>query len=132
LTLDTDQDGIISARDILDFYSKSVDMPEALIKTEKILENFQGFSEDFITYEDFLNATINLRNILEDKRISRYLDKRIEARNNRLSIETVGDSEGLSDDDSDDWFLDLKQKIDQDMTPKLLRGVMMDTLFDLQ
>ena len=107
-------------------------MPEALIKTEKILENFQGFSEDFITYEDFLNATINLRNILEDKRISRYLDKRIEARNNRLSIETVGDSEGLSDDDSDDWFLDLKQKIDQDMTPKLLRGVMMDTLFDLQ
>ena len=131
LAIDTDQDGIISARDILDFYSKSVEMSEALVKTEKVIVNFQGFSEDFITYEDFLNATINLRNILDDKRISRYLDKRIEARNNRLSIESLGDSEGLTDDESDDWFLDLKQKIDQDMTPKLLRGVMMDTLFDL-
>lgn len=130
IALDSDQDGIISASNILDYYSNYVEMPEALMKTEKIIQNFKGFSEDFITYEDFLNATINLRNILDDKRIARFLDKRIEARNNRLSIESLNECEGLTDDESDDWFLDLKNKIDRDVTPRGLKGVMMDSLFD--
>ena len=41
-----------------------------------------------------------------------------------------GENESLTaDEESDDWFLDLKEKIDNDMTPQDFRGAMIEKLF---
>ena len=130
IELDSDHDGIISVLDFQEIFLKaSIGKNEAEEKTARLLEFFRGYSEDFITYDEFLNATISLKGILDDKRISRFLNKRIMRKRERRSSES-GENESLTaDEESDDWFLDLKEKIDNDMTPQDFRGAMIEKLF---
>ena len=122
LELDSDHNGFISACDIEAMYTKIYTEGEAHAKTEDLLGSMQGVTEEFITYADFLNSTINLRSVLDDKRISRFLDKRKKIADDRVAGLEIGCEET-------DWFLDLKDKIDQDITPGDLRDVMIDKLF---
>jgi calcium-dependent protein kinase len=123
LELDSDNDGLISVEDFERMFSKIHSEAEAHSKTEELLGGLKGIFEELITYEDFLNSTINLRNILDDKRISRFLDKRKKLANDRNA------EVGFDCDESFELFMDLKEKIDQDITPCDLRGAMLDTLF---
>lgn len=120
--LDTDNDGVISLPDFLNFFSKAYDKEESYQKTEKLFEKLKGLSEEFISYEDFLNACIKLKDILDDERILKFLDKGTQGLT-RFSVA------GLGADESWDWFLDLKLKIQHDITPKEFRGIMFDKIF---
>lgn len=129
IELDTDHDGIVSFSDMKNLFFMYNSEPVAVEKSDKLLINFREYTEDFLTYSDFLNATINLRNILDEKRISRFLNKRVEKKLSRGFGETTEGENLTRDEESDDWFLDLKDKIDHDMTPQDFRGAVLTKLF---
>jgi calcium-dependent protein kinase len=132
IELDSDHDGVVSVLDFQEIFLRGdFGKAEAEEKTFRVLTFFRGFSEDYITYDEFLNATINLKGILDEKRIAKFLDKRIIRKNmRRRSIESAEGESQTTDEEGEDWFLDLKDKIDNDMTPQDFRGVMIDKLFE--
>ena len=121
IELDTDNDGVISISDVLQFYYKGYNKAEAHQKTEDFFDRLKGLSEEFVSYEDFLNACVNLKDVLDEKRISRFLEKGTGG----LTGFCV---DGMTGVESWDWFLDLKRKIDDDLTPKDFRGIVLERI----
>jgi calcium-dependent protein kinase len=131
LAVDEDLDGFISTKAILDIFLKTYEKPEALKQYEKFLSCFEGIELDYISYDEFLSSTIDLKLILDDKRITSFLETRNEAKNARLSLESGTDNETLiTEDGNDDWLQDLKQKIDTDMTPSEFKFLIIQKLFE--
>ena len=131
LEIDKDVDGVISSSDVLEFFIKYFDRDEVVKKYEKFLSLFDGLALQYIPYESFLSSTINLSQLLDEKRISKFLAKRLESRAARLSTESGSDPDQLAEEDgSEDWFLDLKQKLENDITPTEFKGLVLKNLFE--
>ena len=112
LELDTNFDSIVSSDEIFDFYSKCCyDEEIAKEKSSCLLEKLRRIGEEQFTYAEFLSSGVNLKNILTGARIKNLLDW-----NANKSL-TEGLAESLnSEDEINDWILQLKNKIEESKT----------------
>ncbi|OMJ94992.1 hypothetical protein SteCoe_1685 [Stentor coeruleus] len=132
LELDADYDGIVMWDDVFEFFKKFYDETTAENKADSLICKIQGCHDDRFTYSEFLNAGIDLRSILNEKRILKFMMTRNkEKRNNGINEDFFGKSVRSIkvDNEVEEWMQELGNRVDEDITPKDLQDAMLDKLY---
>lgn len=132
LELDTDCDGVVMWEDVFDFFKNFYDDITAEDKTDSLIRKIQGCNDDRFTYSEFLNAGIDLKNILNEKRIVKFIMTRNKINcNNGINDDFFKDSASSIkvDNEVEDWIQELGVMINEHVTPKYLQDVMFDKIY---
>ena len=124
LDLDTDHNGILTLEEVSSFFRNFVTENEAREKATEFVEKIEAACEEFFTYEEFIGAAVDLRKILSEKRIKKYLDTK---------IKTAGESSGnlnrelcesvKTDCEIEDWMMELRSKMSEVTTPNDIQQI---------
>ncbi|OMJ81477.1 hypothetical protein SteCoe_18044 [Stentor coeruleus] len=132
LELDTDYDGIVMWENVFDFFKKFYDDATAEAKTDSLIDKVQGCHDDRFTYSEFLNAGIDLRSILNEKRIMRFMMTRNKGnRKNEINDDFFGNNAKsiIVNNEVEEWIQELGVRLDEDIKPKDLQDVMLEKLY---
>ncbi|OMJ94225.1 hypothetical protein SteCoe_2713 [Stentor coeruleus] len=132
LELDKDHDGIVTWDDVFEFFRRFYAEVEAEEKTDQLMEKVQGYSDDRFTYSEFLNSGIDLRSLLNEKRIMKFMVMRNRGKESKNTTDSLfGETiESLkTDDEIEEWMQELRTKLDGEPTPKDFQDVVFEKLY---
>lgn len=125
LEIDTDNDGIVTLTDLETFYSNFFSEIKAKMYARTVFEKIEPMNEEFFTYAEFLKSRVNLKKILTEKRIQRYLDSKSEATGKSSlsgSFREARDSV-KTDCEVEEWMTELKNQVSSQSSPKELQEI---------
>ena len=124
LDIDTDNNGLLTLQEVSSFFRNFYTENEAWEKGMSFIEKIEGSCEDLFTYEEFIRSAIDLRKILSEKRIKKYLDTIVGGTGEKTGNSHREMYESVKTDcEIEDWMIELKSKMNQVTTPSDIQQI---------